>query len=87
MLMSTNEQTLPLVFFNNVNNLGAISITRSTGTQATLTWTAGPLIRLQSAAGVSSASAAWQDVPNTQGSNSAAITLGPGQKYFRLTAP
>jgi len=84
-LMSTNEQTLPLVFFNNVNNLGPISIHPAAGPQATLTWTAGPLVRLQSS--TSPPGAAWQDVPNTQGSNSLTVPLGPGQKFFRLTGP
>ncbi len=84
-LMSTNEQILPLVFFNNVTGLGPISIQSSAGGQATLTWTAGPLVRLQSAATLPSST--WQDVPNTQGSNSVAVPLGPGQKFFRLTGP
>jgi hypothetical protein len=84
LLNSTNEQTVPLVYFNNVNNLGAISI-KPTGKQATLSWTAGPLIHLQSASGLIGSS--WQDVPNTQGSNSVVVPVGIGPQYFRLTAP
>jgi len=83
-ITSTNEQTLPLVFFNNVSNLGPISIHVAAG-QVTLGWTAGPLIRLQSAAGL--VTTPWQDVPNTQGSNSITVPINSGQLYFRLTGP
>jgi hypothetical protein len=84
-LVSTNEQTLPLVFFNNVSNLGPIAMHPGAGGQATLVWTAGPLIRLQAAGGLVNSS--WQDVPNTQGSNSVTVPLGPGTKFFRLIGP
>ena len=84
-LTSTNEQTLPLVFFNNVNDLGPLAIQSTTGKQLTLVWTNGPLIRLQSATRI--VGSAWQDVPNTQGSNSATVPIGPGQAFFRLIGP
>jgi hypothetical protein len=84
-LTSTNEQVLPLVYFNNANTLGSIAILPVSGNQATLTWTAGPLISLQSAAHLTGP--AWQNVPNTQGSNSATVPIGPGQRFFRLIGP
>jgi hypothetical protein len=83
MILSTNEQSVPLVFFNNVNNLGPLSLQTTNG-QAMLSWTAGPGVRLQS--GISLING-WQDVPNTQGSNSLAVPLGAGQKFFRLIGP
>ncbi len=83
-LISTNEQTLPLLFFNNVSNLGPVSIRAANG-QATLTWTAAPLVRLQSA--TSLVSTAWQDISNTQGSNSVTLPLGAGRQFYRLAAP
>jgi starch binding protein with CBM20 domain/predicted carbohydrate-binding protein with CBM48 len=84
-LTSTNEQTLPLVFFNDINNLGPISIQPTTPGQAALSWTAGPLVRLQNAASLLNAT--WQDVPNTQGSNSVTLPIGPNRQFFRLTGP
>ena len=84
-LISTNEQTLPLVFFNDVNNLGPISIQTILPGQAALSWTTGPLIRLQNATNL--LNPIWQDVPNTQGSNSITLPLGPNQEFFRLTGP
>jgi len=84
-LTSTNEQTVPLVYFNNINNLGPIAIQTATGKQLVLSWTGAPLVRLQSAAGLSGTS--WQEVPNTQGSNSVTVTIGLGQTFYRLTGP
>ena len=82
-ITSTNTQTLPLVFFNNVENLGALSI-QAAGGQATIGWPANPLVRLQSATNLFNP--IWQDVA-TQGSNSVTIAIGPRQLYFRLTVP
>jgi hypothetical protein len=84
-LTSTNEQSVPLVFFNDVNKLGLISLHLAGNGQANLGWTAGPMVRLQSAANL--AGGPWQDVPNTQGSNSVTVTVGPDRKFFRLTGP
>jgi hypothetical protein len=84
-LTSTNDQTLPLVYFNNMSNLGPLSMQRLSGSQASIAWTAGPLIRLQTSSSLSGA--AWQDVPNTLGSNSVTVSIGPAQTFFRLKAP
>ena len=83
-ILSTNEQTLPLVFFNNVNNLGPLFLLAANG-QAMLAWTNGPSVRLQSASSLANPS--WQDIPNTQASNSFAAPLGTGSKFFRLIGP
>jgi hypothetical protein len=84
-LTSTNQQTLPLVFFNDVGDLGPISILTTSPGQAALSWTAGPLVRLQNATGLMNP--AWQDVPNTQGANTITVPIGPNPQFFRLTGP
>jgi hypothetical protein len=84
-LASTDPQTLPLVFFNNVNNLGSLSRGAISGGQLTLSWTAGPLIRLQTATDLSGS--AWQDVANTLGQNSATVPVGSGRAFFQLVGP
>jgi hypothetical protein len=85
MLISTNEQTLPLVFFNDANNLGPISIQSNSPGQAVLSWTAGPLVRLQQAASLQNP--IWQDVPGTQGSSSISLPISSRNQFFRLTGP
>lgn len=82
-LVQTNvTATLAPVFWNNVNNLGSLSLSNSTG-QAAVKWTAGPKIRLQSSTNLAQG---WADVPETQGSNSATVNIS-GQTYFRLIGP
>lgn len=76
-------QSVPAVFFNRVESLGQVALTAA-GNQVTLTWTAGPLIRLQRA---SSVTGAWEDVPNSQGQNSVSLPLGTGPVFFRLVGP
>lgn len=85
MLTSTNQQTLPLVFFNDMGDLGPISILTTSPGQAALSWTAGPLVRLQNATSLLNSS--WQDVPNSQGTNSITVPIGPNPLFFRLTGP
>ena len=85
MLISTNEQTLPLVFFNDANNLGPISIQSNSPGQAVLSWTAAPLVRLQQAASLQNP--IWQDVPGTQGSSSISLPISSRNQFFRLTGP
>ena len=82
---NTNQQTLPLVFFNDVGDLGPISILATSPGQAALSWTGGPLVRLQNA--TSLLNPTWQDVPNTQGTNTIAVPIGPNAQFCRLTGP
>jgi hypothetical protein len=82
---STAAQTLPLVHFSNVNNLGSLTVGSVSGGQINLSWTAGPQIRLQRAADVGHSS--WQDVPNTLGQASATVPAGSGPSYFQLVGP
>lgn len=81
----TNAQTLPLAFFNRVNDLGRLSIGPVAGGQATLSWTAGPRIRLQEATDLTPST--WRDVPGTLGQSSTTLSIGSGKSFFRLVGP
>jgi hypothetical protein len=82
-ITSTNAQTLPLVFFNNVGNLGSLSLGPVANGQIPLSWTAGTYVRLQSSGDLRN----WQDVAGTEGVGSASVTLGSGSTFFRLIGP
>jgi hypothetical protein len=84
-LTSTNAQTVPTQFFDDIGDLGRLTIGPVSAGQSTVSWTAGPLIRLQSVAALGTNS--WQDVPNTLGQSSAKITLSGGQLFYRLIGP
>ena len=75
---------LALDFFNNLTNLGPITISNSADGQV-LRWTAGTNIRLQS---VNNLGEQWTDVPNTQGQGSV-TNQSPGtlHQFFRLIGP
>lgn len=81
----TNVATvLPDVYFNNQGHLGTVTLTPPSGGQVTATWTAGPLIRLQTNAPLTGV---WGDVPDTLGVGTATVNVGGSQKYFRLIGP
>jgi hypothetical protein len=84
-LTSTNQQAIPLSYFNDISNLGPLSLASSPGSQATLSWLAGPKVRLQNT--LTLTPGAWQDVPNTAGQSNAVITLDGAHKFYRLTGP
>lgn len=81
---STNAATIPLAFYNNVANLGSVSMGPIAGGETTLSWTAGPLIWLQRATSIGGS---WQDVEGSQGQSSATVPAGPGPQFFRLRGP
>ena len=81
-MVPASGTNLPVVFWNNVANLGNLSISNNAGV-AVLKWAAGPNVRLQS---TTSPSGGWGNVANTQGSNSASINV-TGQQFFRLNGP
>jgi hypothetical protein len=83
-LVPASGTNLAVVYWNNVANLGNLSLSNNAGTAA-LKWTAGTKISLQSSTNLASGSG-WQNVPNTQGSNSASISV-TGQQFFRLNGP
>ena len=81
--MPTVASNLPAAYWNNVANLGTLSISNSGGGEATLSWTGGARTRLQSTA---NPAAGWTDVPNTQGSNSASVNIS-GHNIYRVVGP
>jgi hypothetical protein len=82
--LATPEQTLPAVFFNRVENLGLLGIVPSASGEITLTWTAAPRVRVQSAAG---AGAEWHDVPDSQGLDTVTLPSNDPIRIFRLIGP
>jgi hypothetical protein len=83
-MVPASGSNLPVVYWNNVANLGRLSISNVAGT-ASVKWTGGPNIRLQSSSNLAN-SGGWSTVPNTQGSNSASVNIS-GQQFFRLNGP
>lgn len=84
-LASTDAQTLPVAYFNNVNHLGTVSLGAITSGHLTLSWIAGPRVRLQTTTDVRGA--AWQDVPNTLGQSSTTVAVGSGRAFYQLVGP
>jgi hypothetical protein len=81
----TNMPTvLPDVYFNNLANLGNLTISPLSAGQVTVSWTAGPAIRLQTNAALLGT---WGDVPGTTGASSATVGIGAGKTFFRLIGP
>lgn len=81
-MVPASGTNLPVVYWNNVANLGNLSVSNNAGV-AVLKWTGGPNVRLQTAANLSGG---WGNVANTQGSNSASLNI-TGQQFFRLNGP
>ena len=82
-VMQSVTTNLPMDYFNNLTNLGPLSVSNVSGGQAKLMWNAGTHILLQNAA---SLTGGWSNVTNTLGSNSATVNI-TGQKFFRLVGP
>ena len=82
-VMPTTATNLPGVDFNNLADLGLLSISNSAAGQVTINWTGGTRIRVQEAPILG---AGWLDVTNTQGSNSATVNIS-GKNNFRLIGP
>jgi hypothetical protein len=81
--MPSSATNLPGVDFNNLADLGLLSISNSAPGQVMLRWTGGTRIRVQEAPVLG---AGWSNVTNTQGSNSAALNI-TGKNSFRLIGP
>jgi hypothetical protein len=84
-IASSSAQTLPQDFYNKTSDLGSLKITSISSDRITLSWNAGPLVRLQSS--TSLAGNIWQDVPNSSGADSATVQRISGGQYFRLMGP
>lgn len=86
-LTSTNATALPLAYFNNVNNLGPLFLSKS-GSQMVLIWPAGTnvnnTISLQSSTNLSHG---WTAVPNSWGQTGVTNDFGAGTMFFRLIGP
>ena len=83
--IGAEAQTLPLAHFNNVDNLGSVTLGTVANGQIALSWTAGPGIRLQQATDLGGQS--WADVPNTLGQGAATVPIGSGTAFLRLVGP
>ena len=84
-IASTNAQTVAPAFFNNLNQLGRLTVGDVANGQMTLSWTAGPMIRLQTTSDLSGRT--WRDVPNTRGLSSTTVPVTPGPAYYQLVGP
>lgn len=85
-LTSTNPVVRPVVYLNDIGDLGSITNTPVSPTSAIMSWNGGPAIRLQTRTNLTSG--AWTDVvPDTTGLSSSEVILVPDQTYFRLIGP
>jgi hypothetical protein len=82
-LTSTNPVSFPVEFFSNVSNLGPITMGSPSAGQSTLSWTAGPLIRLQGSTNLT----LWETISGTEGLGAADVNLETGYRFFRLVGP
>jgi hypothetical protein len=82
--MATNSQTLPMVFWNNVNDLGPVTTTLAGGNQMNVLWNPGVLVGLQKSTGLPNG---WVNVPSTTGQSNAMVTITADKTYFRLIGP
>jgi hypothetical protein len=80
---STNSQTVPAVFWNNVGDLGEVTTTPAGGNLVDVEWTPGTLIRLQKSIGLPG----WTDVPGSTGQSNATVEVTTDETYFRLIGP
>ena len=84
-LIFTNAATtLADVYFNNLGNLGAVTVSPPTNGVVTVSWTGGPLIRLQTNA---SLPGVWGDVPGSTGLSTMDFGASSGASHFRLIGP
>ena len=82
-LTSTNAVAFPVAFFNNVADLGSVTMTSIANGETTLNWTSGPRIRLQSSPDLGT----WNNVADTEGQSSATVSVTPDAQFFRLVGP
>jgi hypothetical protein len=88
-ILPSSGQTLPVDYFDRLDNLGPLSASVGPFGEVTVSWTAGPGVRLQVAGDLNPPK--WEDVPDTLGQSSATVFDGffdgPPVKFFRLTGP
>lgn len=84
-VLAASDQTLPLRYFNDTDNLGPLQISYDALSDGmTLNWVGAPGVRLQSRTNLT---APWRDVEGTQGLSSWFEPRTTGQVYYRLIAP
>jgi hypothetical protein len=81
---NTNAVILPTAFLNDVATLGPLTNAPASATSASLSWQAGPLVRVQTSTNLTGP---WQNVDGTEGQSSTTAPVGPEQTYFRLIGP
>jgi starch binding protein with CBM20 domain len=89
-ILASSAQALPPRYFDDVADLGRLSISSIFvfETEITVSWTGGPRIRLQSRSELSNGQ--WEDVPETAGQSTKSFLLPletPGNMFFRLVGP
>jgi len=88
--LESPSQTLPVEPFDRVGDLGpvSVSVVAPDPFQVTVSWTAGPRIRLQKSTNLNGQ---WEDVPGSEGQSSAFFELTFEEQrpstYFRLIGP
>jgi len=82
--LATNSQTEPLVFWNNVGDLGPLTLISASGSQIDVSWTPAPLVRLQVSTGLPDG---WTDVPGSTGQSNATVNVTTDETYLRLIGP
>jgi hypothetical protein len=90
-VLASPEQTLPVEFFDRVPDLGRLTISVAElpfDVEVTVSWTAGPGIRLQTKSNLNPG--LWVDVPETAGASSKAFLfdqVAQTSGFFRLVGP
>ncbi|HYG22474.1 MAG TPA: hypothetical protein VEH04_06790 [Verrucomicrobiae bacterium] len=82
-LSTTNAVAFPTAFFSNIPDLGAVTVETIAASEAALSWTAGPRVRLQSSGDLTS----WNNVADTEGQAAVNVNLNENARYFRLVGP
>jgi len=87
--LASPSQILPVEPFDRVGDLGTVSVTVDVSVfQVTVSWTAGPNIRLQKSTDLNGA---WEEVPGSLGQPSFIFNLGFEEDrpstFFRLAGP
>lgn len=84
LIFPSSATNLPSVYFNNLGDLGRLTNGPVINGQITLSWAAGPLVRLQTN---STLTGTWGDVPGSVGVGTMDFGVGAGNTHFRLIGP
>jgi len=90
-VLADSAQTLPPRYFDDVSNLGPVSLRMQVifDVEIIVSWTAGPRVRLQQRSDLTNGQ--WEDVPDTAGQGEKSFILPPfvdaGNMFYRLVGP